>query len=159
MSPHAHPRGPQRPPSTHERIWSVVRRIPRGRVATYGQVASMAGFPSQPRLAGYALHALRAHSPVPWHRVVNARGRISLPAIDGQYELQRAMLEAEGIVFYEERIDLARQGWKAPAQRELSPARRATRPARPSPPGRRAAPGRPPRALARRRRVPRPETR
>jgi methylated-DNA-protein-cysteine methyltransferase-like protein len=108
---------PRRSEGTYERIWSVVRRVPRGRVATYGQVAALAGFASQPRLAGYALHALPAESAVPWHRIVNARGCISLPAIDGQYSLQRAMLEAEGIVFLGERIDLRRHGWKAPARR------------------------------------------
>jgi methylated-DNA-protein-cysteine methyltransferase-like protein len=93
-------------------MWSVVRRIPRGRVATYGQVAALAGFPGQARLAGYALHALPAGSSVPWHRVVNARGCISLPAIDGQHALQRALLEAEAVVFAGERIELARYGWK-----------------------------------------------
>lgn len=116
MSPRPPLRRPRKPPSTYERIWSVVRRIPRGRVATYGQVAALAGFASQPRLAGYALHALPEGSTVPWHRVVNARGRISLPTTDGQYELQRAMLEAEGIRFAGERIDLARQGFRRTAR-------------------------------------------
>lgn len=96
---------------THARIWAVVRRIPAGRVATYGQVATLAGFASQPRLAGYALHALPAHSAVPWHRVINAQGRISLPVADGRYALQQAMLEAEGIVFHGGRVDLARVAW------------------------------------------------
>jgi len=102
---------------TWERIWAVVRGIPPGRVATYGQVAALAGFASQPRLAGYALHALPDGSAVPWHRVINARGRISLPARTGQYALQRSMLEAEGITFAGERIDLRRHGWngKAPS--------------------------------------------
>lgn len=85
--------------TTYERIWAVVRRIPRGRVATYGQVAAHAGFPQQPRLAGYAMHALPSASDVPWHRVLAAGGRIALPESDGHASLQRALLEAEGVPF------------------------------------------------------------
>ena len=54
--------------SSYRRIWAVVARIPKGRVATYGQVARLAGLPNHPRLAGYALHALPARTRVPWHR-------------------------------------------------------------------------------------------
>ena len=149
------PRSVPQPPrlGTYERIWSVVRRIPPGRVATYGQVARAAGFADQPRLAGYALHALPPGSPVPWHRVVNARGRISLPLLDGEYALQRAMLEAEGIEFAGERIDLARQGWKTGTRGRLSPGSSAVPRARPSPPARRAAPAGPRPASARPRRA------
>src|SRR5436853_7228935 len=66
------------PSTTHDRIYAVVRRIPRGRVATYGGVARLAGLPGQARLVGYALHALRTGSVLPWHRVTNARGHGSL---------------------------------------------------------------------------------
>jgi methylated-DNA-protein-cysteine methyltransferase-like protein len=97
---------------TFERIYRVVRRIPRGRVATYGQVAALAGFPSQPRLAGYALHALPHDTDVPWHRVVNAAGRLSLPKQDGHYDLQRALLVGEKVAFVGDRIDLARHQWR-----------------------------------------------
>ena len=102
------------PPSTYDRIYSVIRRIPRGRVATYGQIAVLAGFPNQPRLAGYALHALRNDSDpsVPWQRVINAQGRISLGEFDGA-ELQRGLLEAEGVVFgLNGRVDLERFQWQ-----------------------------------------------
>ena len=75
----------------------MVRRIPEGRVATYGQVAGLAGFPRQPRLAGYALR--HAGDDVPWHRVVNAKGRISPRAQSDSVRRQRKMLEAEGIAF------------------------------------------------------------
>jgi methylated-DNA-protein-cysteine methyltransferase-like protein len=86
--------------SSYERIYDVVRRVPRGRVVTYGQVAAMAGFPGQARQVGYALHALDEGSDVPWHRVVNAAGKISLgDARGGAGRLQRALLEAEGIAF------------------------------------------------------------
>ena len=63
---------------SYARIYAVVRRIPRGRVATYGQVAALAGLPHAPRVAGYALHALPEGSPLPWHRVVAAGGKLSL---------------------------------------------------------------------------------
>jgi methylated-DNA-protein-cysteine methyltransferase-like protein len=84
-------------------------------VATYGQVAALAGVPTQPRLAGYALHALTpTTSPaVPWHRVINARGAISLGEFDGA-ELQRRLLEAEGVVFKPNGcVDLERYRWKS----------------------------------------------
>ncbi|MFN7988616.1 MAG: MGMT family protein [Thermoanaerobaculia bacterium] len=86
--------------STHDLIYAVVRRIPRGRVATYGQVASLAGLPRHARLVGYALHALPDRSDVPWHRVVNAQGRTS-PRSDGMGhdQLQRLMLRREGVRF------------------------------------------------------------
>ncbi|RPJ31649.1 MAG: MGMT family protein, partial [Planctomycetaceae bacterium] len=63
--------------TTYARIYRTVKRIPRGRVATYGQIARLSGFPNQPRLAGYALHNLRDNEQpnVPWHRVINAQGR------------------------------------------------------------------------------------
>lgn len=90
-----------------------MRRIPRGRVATYGQVARLAGLGGQPRLVGYALAALPDDSRVPWHRVVNAQGRVSPRAEPGADALQRALLERERVRFDARgRIDLARHGWK-----------------------------------------------
>jgi len=80
----------------HAAIWRVVRRIPRGRVATYGQVAALAGRPGQARQVGYALHALPPETTVPWHRVINARGEVSLPDEAGG-ALQRALLAHEGV--------------------------------------------------------------
>ena len=96
----------------YDRIWRTAGRIPRGRVATYGQIAALAGMRSQARLVGYALHALPGGASIPWHRVVNASGRISLPRHDGLYQLQKSMLEAEGIVFDAEGIDLGRYRWR-----------------------------------------------
>ncbi len=102
------------PPSLHERIFAAVRRIPSGKVATYGQVALGAGLPSQARLVGYALHRLPAESSVPWHRVVNARGGISLDERFGAGELQRVLLEVEGVRFNGEgKIDLGTYGQKS----------------------------------------------
>jgi methylated-DNA-protein-cysteine methyltransferase related protein len=96
-----------------ERIYAVVRRIPRGRVATYGQVAQLAGLARQARQVGYALNRLADDGDVPWHRVINARGEISPRAIpdDGRY--QRILLTAEGIRFSPAgRVDLDRHLWK-----------------------------------------------
>lgn len=85
---------------THHRIMAVVGRIPRGRVATYGQVARLAELPGQARLVGYALSALDEASRVPWHRVVNAMGRISPRRGEGpEAVLQRLLLQREGVVF------------------------------------------------------------
>ena len=98
----------------YQRIYAAVRRIPRGRVATYGQVAELAGLEGQARQVGYALHALPARSNVPWHRVINARGEISLRRGSDAHELQRMLLEGEGIEFDEAgRVDLARFQVKA----------------------------------------------
>lgn len=97
--------------SSHRAILAVVRRIPRGRVATYGQVAELAGYPGQPRLAGYALR--HAGSDIPWHRVVNARGTISRRADPDSVPLQQALLEAEGLEFdHRGRLRLDRCRWR-----------------------------------------------
>ncbi len=106
--------------SAYERIWSVVRRIPRGRVATYGQVARMAGLARHARMVGYALHALADETSrsVPWQRVVNAQGRISARSFAGSEIDQRRLLEREGVDFDpRDRVDLARFGWRRTAPR------------------------------------------
>ena len=100
----------------YERIYAVIRRIPAGRVATYGQIAALAGIPGHARRVGYALYALPPHSPVPWHRVVNARGRLSLGTVvpEGDVE-QRIRLEIEGVEFDADGgISLERYQWRAP---------------------------------------------
>ena len=107
------------------RIHAVVRRIPRGRVATYGQVAVLAGLPGHARQVGYALHALSEASPVPWQRVVNAQGEVSPRRMPGWAGLQRALLEREGIVFdVRGRIDLARRLWRPRARARRAKVRR-----------------------------------
>ena len=103
----------------------MVRRIPRGRVATYGQVAVLAGLPGAARQVGYALHALPDDSGVPWQRVVNGRGRVSARSLPGSERVQRAVLELEGVVFDEAgRIDLERHGWRPRAAPETRSAGR-----------------------------------
>ena len=101
--------------SSRDRIYAVVKRIPRGRVATYGQVAELAGLARQARQVGYALAALSQGSRVPWHRVVNARGVIVLSDAAGSATEQRIRLMREGVVVNATgRIDLAQFRW-APA--------------------------------------------
>lgn len=98
--------------SSYQRIYAVVRRVPKGRVATYGQVARLAGLPGHARQVGYALHALRASTSVPWQRIVNAAGAISVRA-SGAGITQRVLLEREGVRFDARgRVPLARFGWK-----------------------------------------------
>jgi methylated-DNA-protein-cysteine methyltransferase-like protein len=98
--------------STYSRIYSVVRRIPRGRVATYGQIAELAGLPGHARQVGYALHALPTGTTVPWHRVLNARGALSLRREPGAELTQRLLLEREGVRFDPRgRVNLAKVRW------------------------------------------------
>ena len=111
-----------KPGSRYERIYAVIRRIPKGRVATYGQIADLAGLPGHARQVGYALYALREGSTVPWHRVVNAQGRLSLGRVipEGDVE-QRIRLEIEGVEFDAEgRIALGRFQWRPPRKKLTS---------------------------------------
>lgn len=95
-----------------QRIYATVDSIPRGAVATYGQVALEAGLPRRARLVGRALASLPAGSRLPWHRVVNAAGRIS-PRGDGTAaRRQLALLEREGVPAARGRVDLARYRWR-----------------------------------------------
>jgi methylated-DNA-protein-cysteine methyltransferase-like protein len=83
----------------YSRFYEVIQQIPKGKVATYGQVASLAGFPGYARQVGYALHATPDGIDLPWHRVINAKGMISIKS-DGPFDnVQRQMLEDEGIIF------------------------------------------------------------
>jgi methylated-DNA-protein-cysteine methyltransferase-like protein len=112
------------PGKGYSRIYAVVRRIPRGRVATYGQVARLAGLSNAARQVGYALHALAGTTAVPWHRVINSAGRISLPPGSGGLE-QRFRLLAEGIMVGESgRVSLSRYQWRPVKAPHTSPGRR-----------------------------------
>lgn len=94
-----------------EKIWQVVSAIPAGRVASYGQVARLAELPGYARYVGHVLKNLPADTRLPWHRVVNAQGRISFKPGTRQYRRQKALLEAEGVVFIRGRFSLARYRW------------------------------------------------
>ena len=102
----------KKPESTYTRIYAVVRRIPRGRVATYGQIAKLAGLPGHARQVGYALAALHAGTALPWQRVINAAGAISLRPLNGGVS-QRLLLEQEGVRFDARgRVALKTFGWR-----------------------------------------------
>ncbi len=113
--------------SPYEKIYAVIARIPRGRVATYGQVATLAGLPGHARQVGTALGVLPDGSKVPWQRVINARGEVSPRGGLGIAEgFQRHLLEEEGVGFDERgRIDLDRFGWD-PLAAPPRPGRRRT---------------------------------
>ena len=102
--------------STYSQYYDVVRRIPRGRVATYGQVAHLAGLPGRARQVGYAMSAVPDDSDIPWHRVINARGEVSHRSGGSAFErIQRALLEAECVTFdAQDRVDLGRFRWDPP---------------------------------------------
>jgi methylated-DNA-protein-cysteine methyltransferase-like protein len=102
------------PDNRNDRVWAVVRQIPSGRVATYGQVASLAGISgrSGARQVGYALSSLDQGASVPWHRVVNAKGELSPRANPDAVSFQRQLLEEEGVGFdHRQSINLERYQW------------------------------------------------
>jgi methylated-DNA-protein-cysteine methyltransferase related protein len=96
-----------------EHVWEVVRRIPRGRVVSYGGVAAILGRPRAARGVGRALSVLGEDSDVPWWRVINRNGEISIKGLMHGPALQRALLEAEGVRFVRGRVDWRRSGWSA----------------------------------------------
>ncbi len=97
--------------ASYRLIWDIVRKIPKGKVSTYGRIAQVCGLPGQSRLVGYALHSLQPGTTVPWHRVVNAGGRISFPPNSEAFRLQKKLLESEGVVFKKGKTDLGKFGW------------------------------------------------
>lgn len=103
--------------SFFERVITTIRKIPRGKVATYGQIAALAGKPRAARQVAWILHSSSDKHRLPWHRVINRNGKISLPKYGG-YEVQRALLVKEKIVFDEnDRIDSAKFQWRAGSRR------------------------------------------
>ena len=105
--------------SIYDDIYAVVERIPRGRVATYGQIAILAGAARHARVVGYALNAMPEESDLPWHRVINARGQVSGRSAPGWENYQRGLLEAEGILFSAAGVvSLERFQWR-PRRRQI----------------------------------------
>ncbi|HEV8599251.1 MAG TPA: MGMT family protein [Gemmatimonadales bacterium] len=103
----------RRTSTAYPRIYAAARLIPPGQVATYGQLAKVAGLPGRARQVGYAMHALPSGSTVPWHRVVNAQGKVSRRRVPGAELTQRMLLEREGVEFGPGgRIPLARYRWR-----------------------------------------------
>jgi methylated-DNA-protein-cysteine methyltransferase related protein len=110
---HLKKRTPEPHPGGYRGIYTVINKIPRGKVATYGQIASLAGIPRQARQVGYALHALPIESNVPWQRVINAKGEVSPRKWSEIHLLQRDLLEEEGVVFDERgRVNFKRFRWR-----------------------------------------------
>lgn len=101
------------PSETYQLIYAVVAQVPKGKVATYGQIARMAGMPRHARLVGYALHALAVGNRLPWHRIVNAKGQISERGDAGEAAAaQRRRLVREGVIFSTHNtISLLRYQW------------------------------------------------
>ena len=106
--------------SLHDRIRQVIKKIPRGKVATYGQIAMLAGNPRAARQVVRVLHSCSEKDKLPWYRVINSRGGISLPPGQG-YELQRALLRDEGVLLKDNNlIDLTKHQW-APKRLSFKP--------------------------------------
>ncbi len=99
------------PKTFFQRVIAIIKNIPEGKVATYGQIATYAGNPRAARQVSYILHSSSRKKNLPWHRVINSKGSISLKPGHG-YELQKQMLKKEGITFQEnDCIDLKRFLW------------------------------------------------
>lgn len=95
-----------------QEIWQWLAAVPRGRVASYGQLARLAGHPRHARHVGSILRRLPADSRLPWHRILRSSGELAFPAGSAAWERQRDRLEAEGVVLVGGRVNLARYGWK-----------------------------------------------
>ncbi len=98
--------------NNREKIWQVVAQIPKGKVATYGQVAKLAELPGYARYVGYTMKHLPKGTKLPWFRVVNSQGRLSFPRDSSQYQTQKSKLESEGIVFINGRFSLKKYQWE-----------------------------------------------
>jgi methylated-DNA-protein-cysteine methyltransferase-like protein len=105
--------------ASHAAIWNIVRTIPKGRVASYGQVARLAGLPRNARMVGKALGEAPAALKLPWFRVMNAAGRIALPPNSRGYREQSRLLRNEGVIVTKGRVDLKKFGWKAGSESPL----------------------------------------
>jgi len=102
------------PPASenYRRIWAAVARIPPGRVASYGQIAELAGLPRRARLVGTALRRAPANRPLPWQRVLRADGRLAFAEGSAGFSEQRARLIEEGVSLSGGRVDLRRYRWQ-----------------------------------------------
>jgi methylated-DNA-protein-cysteine methyltransferase-like protein len=97
-------------------VIKLIKSIPAGKVCTYGRIAAMAGQPNGARQVTRVIHSMSRKHGLPWHRIINAKGRISLPK-PYQYDEQRALLQSEGVLFDEkDRIDLEKYLWMGPKE-------------------------------------------
>lgn len=103
----------------YKKIWAVVLNIPKGSVCTYGDVARFAGYSRCARMVGTALGAAPSELVVPWYRVINAQGKISFPSGSDKAARQKEYLEAEGVVFLDDRVDLKTYVWQGDLDADL----------------------------------------
>jgi methylated-DNA-protein-cysteine methyltransferase-like protein len=103
----------------YQNVWKVVSEIPPGHVLTYGEVARLSGMPRAARRVSQALRRAPRGVNLPWHRVINAQGRISFPEDSDAWQKQKNMLEEEGVVFLEGKVDLDRFGYRGAVDRLL----------------------------------------
>lgn len=103
----------------HKNVWKVVSEIPPGHVLTYGEVARLAGMPRMARRVSQALRRAPRGVKLPWHRVINAQGKISFPEDSGGWQRQKDLLEAEGVVFLNGKVDLEHFGYRGAVDRLL----------------------------------------
>lgn len=98
--------------SLQQRVWQVVSEVPEGKIASYGQIATLAGAPRAARQVGQILSRLPSDSRLPWHRILNAKGQISFPDDSEAYRRQKQLLESEGVVFMNRRVSLQQYQWQ-----------------------------------------------
>ena len=98
--------------SKEDKIYTVMANIPFGYVASYGQVAAMAGLASNARLVGRLLKLMPKDSVIPWHRVINSQGKISFPEGSPQYLKQHQLLQSEGIIFKNGKVNMRIYRWQ-----------------------------------------------
>lgn len=98
-------------------VWAVVQDIPAGHVLTYGEVARLSGLPRYARRVSQAMRRAPSDMQLPWHRVINAQGRISFPPDSSAWQQQKELLEKEGVVFVNGQVDLTRYGYRGAVDR------------------------------------------
>jgi len=103
----------------YQSVWKVVSEIPAGHVLTYGEVARLSGMPRAARRVSQALRRAPAGVNLPWHRVINAQGKISIPEDSSGWQRQKDLLESEGVIFLNGKIDLERFGYRGAVDRLL----------------------------------------
>lgn len=103
----------------HKNVWKVVSEIPPGHVLTYGEVARLAGMPRMARRVSQALRRAPRGVRLPWHRIINAQGKISFPENSNGWQQQKDLLEEEGVVFLNGKIDLEHYGYRGAVDRLL----------------------------------------
>jgi len=106
-------------PNWHQSVWKVVTDIPFGHVLTYGEVAKLSGMPKMARRVSQAMRRAPEKLNLPWHRVINAQGKISFPQDSSGWRRQKDLLENEGVVFLKGQIDLQVYGYRGAVDRLL----------------------------------------